>query len=98
MSRGWIVLAAACALIAACGHSEAQVDQRSYDAGYHSAGDAMVKQGLPATSACEQALEADNLFDAPHYDTQSFNSGCYKSISDADDPVHDASGNPMPGA
>jgi hypothetical protein len=101
MSKGFIILVAACTLTAACGHSAPQLDQESYTAGYHSAGDSLVKQGLPATQACEQALQASQLFQKASqqsYDTMSFNSGCYKSIEDAGDPVHDASGHPIPGA
>ena len=65
-------------IIAGCGSSKADpshVDQRSYDAGYHSAGSGLVKQGMPATSACEQGLEAAYLFmsdDLRRYDTMSF--------------------------
>ncbi len=65
-------------IIAGWGSSKADpshVDQRSYEAGYHSVGPGLVKEGMPATSACEQGLEAAYLFmsdDFPKYDTMSF--------------------------
>jgi hypothetical protein len=34
-----------------------------YNAGYHSAGVALVRQRARPLVACQQALEADNLFD-----------------------------------
>jgi hypothetical protein len=102
MSKRWIVPVALALplIIAGCGSSGPQVDQRSYDAGYHSAGPALVKQGLPATSACQQALEAAYVFmakDFPSYDSMSFNSGCYTAIHDNGDPVKNDSGGPVPG-
>jgi hypothetical protein len=95
-----IPLALAVVLIAACGQLGPQVDQRSYDAGYHSAGDSLVRQGLAATQACEQALQASRLFQTASqqsYDTMSFNSGCYQSIKDKGDPVNNDTGGPIPG-
>jgi hypothetical protein len=100
MNKLWMVLGALVAplIIAGCGGPK--VDQRSYDAGYHSAGPSLVAQGVFATAACEQALEAAYLLvskDFQNYDTQSFNTGCYTAIHDSGDPVKNANGDPVPG-
>jgi hypothetical protein len=80
MSKRWIVPVALALplIIAGCGTSGPKVDQRSYDAGYHSGAVQMVNGGSNAVWACENLLEASAMFqpsDWQPYDTMSFNSG-----------------------
>jgi hypothetical protein len=96
MSNRWIkvvpVAPAVPLIVAGCSSSGSQVDQRSYDAGYRAAGPllASVRQGLSATSACQEAVEDSYLFvpiEFQNYDTMSFNGGCYSAIRDNGLPV-----------
>jgi hypothetical protein len=104
MSNRWIkVVPLALALpliIAGCsnGSSGPQLDQRSYQAGYLSAGPMLVEQGLAATSACQQAIQAASLFQAADwepYDQPSFNSGCYAAIRAHGFSVKNDTGGPV---
>jgi hypothetical protein len=81
-----IAVISAALILAACSHPK--VDQRSYHAGYNSAGVSLVRQGVPAHAACQQALLADNLFDAPNYDVVSFDNGCFDAIRADGDPIN----------
>lgn len=63
MSKRWIVpVALAIPLIIAGRSSGPKVDQRSYDAGYHSGAPTMVKGGVNAVAACENLLLASAMF------------------------------------
>lgn len=100
MNRFTKVAPVALALIIAGCSSAPSVDQRSYDAGYNSGGPALVAQGVFATAACQQALEAAYLFvpaGFQNYDNSSFNSGCYTAIHDSGNPVKNADGVAVPG-
>jgi hypothetical protein len=62
--KRWIVpvVLAIPLIIAGCGPSGPQMDQRSYDAGYHSGAVQLVNGGSNAVAACENMMEATAMF------------------------------------